>query len=281
VFGQRLKLLNSVEDVDQLQNSSAEQVKLPENLSLREIKSLAFRHIDDFLFGLFVTILVLLVQFDAGAQNINQLCGIAAPNIVAFLAVQDPLLAVGDHLIGDLHEQTRHFIRGVEEPGDRVDHLDRVHQRGQSVDDLLRSTIVQRLHELLQSRQIFHVVFGLVQLVGQKQVQSIVIHDQFGNLFSITSLIHVVLLLSEQQVLHGLEVLVLQLLAPVGDFLHPNPPVVQLHFRTRVRRLLLGFRVVVQQVRNDLQPQTELPLEVVKFLHVLTLLVESDVVLRV
>lgn len=142
VLSQRLELLDGVEDINQLEHSSAEKVKLSEDLSLGEVEGLAFGHVDHFFLGLLVAVFVLLVQLDATGEDFDQLSRVSTPNVVALFSIQDSLLAVGDHLIGNLHEQTGHLVRGVKESSNGVDHLNCVHQSRQCVDDLLGSSII-------------------------------------------------------------------------------------------------------------------------------------------
>jgi hypothetical protein len=63
--------------------------------------------------------------------------------------------------------------------------------------------------------------------------------------------------------------------------LHPDSPVVELDLGAGVSGLLLGLGVVVEEVGNDLKPLRKLSFEEMELLHVLTLLVQSGVVLGV
>ncbi len=69
--------------------------------------------------------------------------------------------------------------------------------------------------------------------------------------------------------------------APVGDLLHADSPVVEFDLGAGVGGFLLGLAVIVQQVADDLKPLGELSLEIMQFLHVLTLLVQTGVVFGV
>lgn len=104
MFGEGLELLDGVEDVDQFEDSSAEEVEFAENLGLREVEGLSLGHVDNLLLGFFVAVLIFLVEFDATGEDFNELSRFASPDVVALLAVENSLLAVGDHLVGDLHE---------------------------------------------------------------------------------------------------------------------------------------------------------------------------------
>lgn len=127
MFGEGLELLDRVEDIDQFEDSSAEEVEFSENLGFGEVEGLSFGHVDYFLLGFFVAVLVLLVELDAAGEDFNELGGVASPDVVALLSIEDSLLTVCDHLVGDLHEKTSHLVGGVEESSDGVNHLDCVH----------------------------------------------------------------------------------------------------------------------------------------------------------
>lgn len=113
-------------------------VEFVENLGLTKIEGFSFRHIGDFLFSGLVGLFVLTVELDTAAKNLDDLCGVSFPYVFDFgTGRNDLFLAVLDHLICDFDKQTSHLIRGVIEPGDGVDHLDRVHQRREGFNNLL------------------------------------------------------------------------------------------------------------------------------------------------
>lgn len=145
-------------------------------------------------------------------------------------------------------------------------HLYGVHQRGQRVDYLLGSSLVQRLDEFLQSRQILHVVLGFIQLVSQLQVQSVVLLDRVVDLFVSVGLLLLVLL--HQVLLNCQKVLSLQLLVPVSDVLHPLSPVYQFGRRTCVLSVFSLFGVVVQHFLDLSNPFSELLFVVVCSLRI-------------
>jgi hypothetical protein len=62
---------------------------------------------------------------------------------------EDVLLAVDNHLVGDLHEETSHPLVSVVVSGDSVDHLDTVHKYGQSLLDGYWVAVIERLDETL------------------------------------------------------------------------------------------------------------------------------------
>ena len=89
---------------------------------------------------------------------------------------QDVLLAIPDHLIGDLLEEDGHPLRGVVVPSNGVHHLDVVDERGQGVLNCVRSTQVHGLKTLLQSGQILDIVLGLIGSISDLQIDAAIIH---------------------------------------------------------------------------------------------------------
>lgn len=63
--------------------------------------------------------------------------------------------------------------------------------------------------------------------------------------------------------------------------MHSDSPIVELDLWACVGRFLLSLRVVVKEVGNDLKPLRKLSFEEMEFLHILTLLVKSCMVLGV
>ena len=178
VLSKGLELLYSGEYFYEFGDSSAEKIKLSEDLCFCEIKrsvATASLHVCDFIFGLLVAIFVSLVESNATFQDRDELGRLSIPDVIGLLAIEDSVLAIGDHLVGDFHKETSHFVSRVVESGNGVYHLNSIHEGRQSLDDLFRSPVIQRLYELLQSGQIFEVVLRLIQLVCQLQVQPIVI----------------------------------------------------------------------------------------------------------
>lgn len=78
------------------------------------------------------------------------------------LEVQDVCSAVFDHLIGDLDKQAGHTLIGVVVSGNRMDHLDAVHEGWEGFLDGLWSSVVEWLDELLESLKILDIVLSLV-----------------------------------------------------------------------------------------------------------------------
>jgi hypothetical protein len=126
---QSIKLLDVREDFNQFLESLHELIKLIEDLSFREIKGFTLWHICYFFLGGFVGFFVLSVQFDAATQYLNDFRGISFPNIFDLGSWRNDLLsAVLDHLVGNLNEESCHFVGGVIEPCNGMDHFDGIHE---------------------------------------------------------------------------------------------------------------------------------------------------------
>lgn len=145
-----IELLYVGEHLNELLEPLHKHIELIEDLRLRKIESLALGHLLNLLLGDVVSLLVVAVELDAAAEDLDDLGGGAFPDVFTLgLGWDDLLFAVFYHLVGDFYEQAGHLVRGVVETGDGVDHLDCVHQGGQGVDDLLGRACVQRLNEFL------------------------------------------------------------------------------------------------------------------------------------
>ena len=137
VLGERVELLHRREHVDQLDDAPAEQVELAEDLRLREVELLALGHRQQLVLREPVLLLVELVEPQARLERLEQRLGLALPQPVGLVLPVDRELAARDHLVRDFHEELRHALGRVVVARDRVDHLDRVHQRGDQVDHRL------------------------------------------------------------------------------------------------------------------------------------------------
>ena len=106
---------------------------------------LSFWHVHKSLLGELVLLQVSGIEVNATLEHWDELIWwiefIVPKNIITlwstFLArftvsdsneVQDVVLAVSDHLVGDFDEKTGHSFVGVVVSSDGVDHLDAVHQ---------------------------------------------------------------------------------------------------------------------------------------------------------
>lgn len=181
------ELLDSSKKFDELRDSSAEEVELTEDLVRRELELFALWHVHESLLGDFILLLISLVKFKARLEDGNELLGwvvvvvpedVIVDDLLALgsSAVSDPpevedvVLAVVDHLLGNLHEETGHAVVGVVVSGDGVDHLDAVHEGGKGILDRVRGAFVEGLDELLEGREVLDVVLGLVKGLGHAQL---------------------------------------------------------------------------------------------------------------
>lgn len=185
VHGQSLELLDSLEQINELGNSSAEQVELSENLVRREFELLSLRHAHQSFLGQLVLLLVSVVKINAALKNGDKFIWgifVVIPKflsvdlvstssslssgfviLLSFVEVQNVVLAVLDHLGGNLDEESSHLVVGVVVPGNGVDHLDRVHQSREGVLNGLWGAFVKGLNELLKGSQVLDIVLGLVE----------------------------------------------------------------------------------------------------------------------
>lgn len=217
---QGVELHNGREDVDQLGHSSAKQVKLSENGSHTEIKVLALQQIGDLVTNQVILLLIGVVQTDAVLELLNQLSGVLVPDLVGVSSFLDSGLAVIDHLISDLDEQVGHLVSGVVVSGNGVNHLDGAHQGGKSINDFLRSTSVEGLNELFQSGQILDVILGLIELVGDADIDQVELRHELLVVFFISSLLGVLGSFLQQGVLGQNKIGSLHLLIQAGNSLH-------------------------------------------------------------
>ena len=181
-----LELLDSSKQVNQLGDSSAEEIELSEDLVWGELKLLALRHVHESLLGELVLLQVSSVEIDARLKHWNKLFWrvefVIPKDVITLWAlllavtvsdsdeVQNVVLAVVDHLVRDLHEETGHSLVGVVVSGDGVDHLDTVHQSWKGVLDSLWVSVVEWLDEFLESLKILDVIFGLVESFGDSKL---------------------------------------------------------------------------------------------------------------
>ena len=113
-----------------------------------------------------VLLLICLIQVDSCSQVAKQDKLVLVPKLAR---QQDVLLAVPDHLIGDLLEENGHPLRRVVVPSNGVHHLDVVDERGQRVLNCVGSARVHGLKTLLQGGQVFDIVLGLIGSISDLQ----------------------------------------------------------------------------------------------------------------
>lgn len=139
------------EHLNQFVQPLHELVEFAEDLGLTEVEGFAFRHINHFLLGDLIGLFILPVQFDAAPQNFDNFGRVPLPDILYLLASWgDLFLAVSDHLVGDLDEESSHFIARVVESSNCMDHFNSIHQCRQCLDYLLRSSCVKWLNEFFK-----------------------------------------------------------------------------------------------------------------------------------
>jgi len=146
-------------------------------------------HVHESLLGELVLLEVSLVKLNARFKDWNELlmrdCFGIPKDIVTLDStlldgftssdlseVENVELAVGDHLIGDLDEETSHSFVGVVVSGDGVDHLDTVHQSWKSFLNGLWGTIVEWLNEFLEGLKILDVIFSLIQRFSDSKLNA-------------------------------------------------------------------------------------------------------------
>ena len=156
------------------------------------------------------------------------------------------LLAVTNHLVGDLGEEVRHAILGVVVTSDGVDHLDGVHESGESVDDRRCGPRVQRLDEALEGEKIFYIILGLVGVLSDLHVNILPALDEVLNL--VLGKIRVGLREGGKQTVDLFAVLALELLSDGGQALHAVAPKLELGLGASVA----GSRGVSIKVLIDL-----------------------------
>jgi hypothetical protein len=88
-----------------------ELIEFVENLGLTEIESLTLGHVSHLFFCGLISFFILSVELNAASQNLNHFSWVSFPHIFNFRSWwNDFFLAVLDHLIGNLDEQSSHFV---------------------------------------------------------------------------------------------------------------------------------------------------------------------------
>jgi intracellular sulfur oxidation DsrE/DsrF family protein len=86
--------------------------------------------------------------------------------------VQNVVLAVRNHLVGDLDEKACHSLVSVVVSGDGVNHLDAVHQSWENFLDSLWVSRLKRFNELFESLEVLDVIFSLVQGLSDSELNT-------------------------------------------------------------------------------------------------------------
>jgi hypothetical protein len=154
VLLQSIELLFGLENLDEFEDSSLEDIEFPENLSFGEIEVGTSWESLDLLFNFSVLFLIFLVQLNTVMKHLNKLIRISLPNkllqlfviirsgilrfIFFFIRIiiilffghgtsQNIVLAVRNHLVSNFAEQVSHGRGTRIIPSDGVDHLNSVH----------------------------------------------------------------------------------------------------------------------------------------------------------
>ena len=256
------ELLDGAEKVDQLANTSLEEVEAAENLSGGEVELLGLGHVLETLLGELVLGLVGLVESLALLHDIDELImgddiGLPEDGVVqagasflrfggfaggVLLEGQDVHLAVDDHLVGDLDEEAGHAFVGVVVASDGVDHLDGVHQDGEGLLDCNWIAIIKGLNEALEGLEVLYVVLGLVEVLSDSQLDGSPVGESEVNA-AVSVAVSLVGRSGSEHVTDGLAVLRLQLLGNGGEHAHAEFPVFKLVTGTFV--LLVDALVVL------------------------------------
>lgn len=86
--------------------------------------------------------------------------------------VDDVVLAVGNHLVGNLDEKSGHSFVGVVVTSDGVDHFNRVHKSRKSLLDGLGCAFVEGFDELFQGLKVLDIVFGFIKSFSNSQLDA-------------------------------------------------------------------------------------------------------------
>mmetsp|Transcript_39912 Transcript_39912/g.120534 ORF Transcript_39912/g.120534 Transcript_39912/m.120534 type:complete len:329 (+) Transcript_39912:1836-2822(+) len=205
-------------------------------------------------------LLVRLVELEAHLQVLDQVPRVLIPEGLDLVAVEDTRFAIRDHLIRDLSEQERHPFGSVVIPRDGVDHLQRVEEGGQRVDDVGRRACVQRLDELLQCGQVLNIVLSLVERLCDRDVD--LLPPAKGVEDRLPALRHErALALVPRDGVQCAEdrfaLLSLQLLRDRSDLLYAPAPILELHAWPRLATIALLVEIFLEECLDVSAPNLE------------------------
>jgi hypothetical protein len=200
VLLESLELLDGAKEFHKFANTATEQVELAKDLSWVEVKLLGLGELFKARLCELVLLDVGIMQVNAGLQDndefiwrvvvmvpqarvVNGSRLLASGNCLGKRAdgrhaeadateVNNVILAVVDHLVGDLHEEASHALVGVVVTRNGVDHLDGVHESGKGFLDRLRVAFVEGLNELFESLQILNVVLSFIEGLSHAKLNS-------------------------------------------------------------------------------------------------------------
>ena len=181
--------------------------------------------------------------------------------------VEDVELAVGDHLVGDLGQESGHSLVSVVVSSDSVDHLDAVHQSWKSLFDAFWISFVKWFDELFEGLEILNVILGFVQSLGNSKLDSSPSGGGEVDLVSwFAHLLGSVLGGSAEYVVDSSAVLASELLRDTCELSHLLFPVVELLSWVALVIFLLDFLGSIKAGSDGLAPLVEKFLEVVDHL---------------
>ena len=247
---------------------------------------LSLWHVHESLLGELVLLEVSSIKVNAALKHWNKLLWwillVLPKNIIGlrgtFLGVvtslesnevENVVLAVVDHLVGDLDEQASHSLVGVVVSSDGVDHLNTIHQGWKGLFDGVWGSVLEWVDELLKSLEVLNVILGLVEVLGNSELKTSPLRGGQVDLgVWLSHLVIGVLRSSSEDVIDGSAVLTLELLGNSGKFSHSRFPVIELKLRSGIL-LLLGVSLLVsliKGIRDSLTPCVEDSLELHKHL---------------
>jgi len=191
--------------------------------------------------------------------------------------VKNVVLALNDHLVGDLNKESGHSLVGVVVSGDGVNHLDTVHQSWEGILDSLWVSIVEWLDEFLKGLKILDVVFSLIEGFGDSKLNGSPLGGGKVDLVSwLSSVLAWVLGSLSENIVNSSTVLASELLGDTGKLSHSLLPVVELVLGTIILAVFLLSISALESFRDLLRPLIEDLLELIDHL-----IVESSVVVDI
>lgn len=285
VLSESIELLHGTEEFHELANSPAEEIETTEDLLGREVELLASGHVHESLLGELVLFLVSSIQVNARLHERNEFtwriisslpkhCVILRSTFLGGLTlageleVENGVLARFDHRGGDLAEETGHPVVGAVVTSDGVNHLDGVHKSGKNFLDALRSSVIKRLNEFVESLKILDIILGFIELFGDSEIESEPFGGSEGNaiLGSGTTGFVRGILVSGEASSNNLAVPRAELLGDTGEFSHLLFPEVDLILGSSILVVSGTSLRLVKSVLDVGGPSLEKALEVLDHL---------------
>ena len=226
-----------------------------------------------------------MVKLEAALEDRNELIGrvifVAPQNLVtddslasllsAFSnssEVENVVLAVVDHLLSDLDEETSHTIVSVIVPGNGVNHLNTVHESRKGILDGVRGSFIERLDEFLKSGEILDVILGLIESFGDSQFNGSPLGCSEVDFVSLATAVSLIGGCLTEDIVDSAAVFASELLRDASELSHALAPVLDLVAGARLL-VLLALRLGLFKGGLDLlRPVVEDTLEVVQHLGV-------------